>query len=90
MSGGDVYMTGNPSGGEAYGGMIYSHSQCQIEGNMEMSVQLLCNDQLESAGAINLVIESSIDGNPTITFDCTGGFSGPRRIMDWYTRLGND
>ena len=24
-----------------------------------------------------------------ITFDCTGGFAGPRRIMDWYRRLGS-
>ena len=60
-----------------------------IEGNMDLTIQLLCNDQLESAGAIDLVTANSIDGNPNITFNCTGGFSGPRRIMDWYTRLGS-
>ena len=89
MSGGDVYMTGNPLGGASYDGMIYAHSQCQIEGNLSMTIQLLCNDQPQSLGTIDLVTENSIDGNPTITFNCTGAFSGPRRIMDWYTRLGS-
>jgi hypothetical protein len=88
MSGGDVYMSGNPSGSDRYSGMIYSQNQCRIEGNMSLSIQLLCYDDPQSTGAIDLVTLNSIDGNPTITFDCTGGFSGPRRIMDWYTRLG--
>ena len=53
-----------------------------------MAIQLLCADQPETAGAIDLVTANTIDGNPKITFDCSGGFSGPRRIMDWYYRLG--
>jgi hypothetical protein len=89
MSGGDVFMTGNPGGGDRYDGLIYAQSQCRISGNMSLSIQLLCADQLESAGAIDLVTANSIDGNPSIRFACTGGFSGPRRIMDWYTRLGS-
>ena len=82
-------MSGNPSGGDAYDGLIYADNQCQIEGNMTMSIQLLCKDDPQNAGAIDLVTANTIDGNPTITFDCTGTFSGPRRIVDWYTRLGS-
>lgn len=89
MSGGDVYLSGSPSGGDAYDGMVYANSQCKVEGNMSLSVQLLCADQLESSGAIDVVAESEISGNTTITFDCMGGFSGPRRVLDWYTRLGS-
>lgn len=89
MSGGDVVMTGTPLGGDAYDGMVYAQSQCLVSGNLTASIQLLCNDQLENPGANNLVPVSTISGNATITFDCTGGFSGPRRILDWYTRLGS-
>ena len=89
MSGGDVYMTGNPSGGDAYDGLIYAQSQCRIEGNMTLSIQLLCKDDPQAVGTLDLVTANSIDGNPTITFDCTGRFSGPRRIMDWYYRIGS-
>ena len=88
MSGGDVRMTGTPVGGDAYDGMVYAQSQCLASGNLTASIQLLCNDQLENPGANDLVPVSRISGNATITFDCTGGFSGPRRILDWYTRLG--
>ncbi len=89
MSGGDVSVSGSPAGGDAYDGMIYAQSQCLVTGNMSMSIQLLCNDEPESAGAIDVVTTTEITGNVTITFDCTGGFSGPRRIMDWYYRLGS-
>ena len=89
MSGGDVVMTGTPLGGDAYDGMVYAQSQCLVSGNLTASIQLLCNDQLENPGANDLVPVSTISGNATITFDCTGGFSGPRRILDWYTRLGS-
>ncbi len=82
-------MSGNPAGGDAYDGMIYAHSQCQVSGNMTLSIQLICNNQLEGAGAIDLATVNLIDGNPTITFDCTSRFSGPRRVLDWYTRLGS-
>ena len=89
MSGGDVLMSGNPGGGDAYDGMIYAHSQCQIAGNMTLSIQLICNGALETTGAIDLVSENLIDGNATITFKCSGGFAGPRQIMDWYVPPGS-
>ena len=89
MSGGDVTLTGSPAGGDSFDGMVYAQSQCLVSGNMSASIQLLCNDEPENAGAEDNVAVSRISGNATITFDCTGGFLGSRRIMDWYTRLGS-
>ena len=89
MSGGDVSLSGSPAGGDAYDGMVYAQSQCLVAGNMSMSIQLLCNGELENTGAIDVVAVTEITGNATITFDCSGGFAGPRRIVDWYYRLGS-
>lgn len=90
VSGGDVVIGGTPKGTDNYNGLIYAQSQCAVQGNPVLTAQILCNNKLEAPGAIDLISENVISGNAKITFDCDGGFSGPRRVEDWYARVGGD
>lgn len=73
LAGGDVQISGNASGTTPYlRGMIYAGSQCQSNGNPVIAGHMLCYDDPDPPGAANLTFVNKINGNPTITYDCTG------------------
>lgn len=70
---GDVEMGGNTSGTTPqYSGLIYAGAQCGLNGNPVMDGRLLCYDAEDPPGAIDLIDESTINGTPTIVYDCKG------------------
>jgi hypothetical protein len=73
LAGGDVQIGGNASGTTPHlRGTIYAGSQCRSNGNPIIDGHLLCYDGADPPGATNLTSENKINGNPTITYDCTG------------------
>ncbi len=70
---GDVELGGNVSGTTPqYSGLIYAGAQCGLNGNPMMEGRLLCYDQEDPVGAIDLIDDSKINGTPTIVYDCKG------------------
>ena len=89
IANGDVAISGNPSAGEEnYNGLIYSLSQCQLNGNPAIGGQILCNDDPNPPNSLEFVSENGISGNPTIRYNCGGMLVGARRILSWYQALG--
>ncbi len=73
MAGGDVQAGGNAAGGTPfYDGMLYSYSQCQINGNPVINGFILCHNAANPPGTSDLMTENKVNGNPTITNDCSG------------------
>ena len=73
MASGDVMISGNPSGiTDNYSGLVYAGSQCMVNGNPDVGGHLLCYDASDPVGAMNLVDENKINGNPQFTYDCSG------------------
>lgn len=89
MAGGDVSVNGNAGSGNAnYSGLVYAGSQCSVNGNMSMSGQLVCKNAANPTGSVNYVSSNSLNGNPTITYNCSSSTAfGARRIMYWYPRI---
>ncbi len=70
---GDVQLGGNTTGTTPqYSGLIYAGAQCGLNGTPIMDGRLLCYDQEDPEGAIDLIDESKINGTPTIVYDCKG------------------
>jgi hypothetical protein len=70
---GDVQISGNASGSTpAYAGLVYSGSQCQVNGTPDVGGHLLCHDSFDPPGAEDIVGQNKINGTPSVTYDCTG------------------
>ena len=84
MASGDLKISGNPLGiTDNYAGVVYGGAQCMVNGNPSIEGQLLCYDGPDPAGALNLVDEVMINGNPTFTYDCSG--QGNRAVVtSWW------
>ncbi len=87
MATGDVVISGNPyASGDNYSGMIYAGSQCMLNGNPKLDGNLLCYDAPGPSGALDLIDENKVNGNPTITYDCTGIRKRTSIAAWWETR----
>lgn len=87
ISGGDVVIAGNPSA-TGISGLFYSRSQCMINGNPTLYGQIICDNESNASGTVNLVSENKINGDPMITYGCGGMFGGTRRVLSWFQQLG--
>ena len=65
VAGQDIMITGNPQ--QAFTGIIAAHEQIQITGNATIVGNIVAED---AASTSSLVTQSSISGNPTITYNC--------------------
>ncbi|UCC48440.1 MAG: hypothetical protein JSV41_13420 [Gemmatimonadota bacterium] len=73
LAGGDVEIGGNASGMTPnYSGLVYAGSQCQVHGNPSVGGHILCHDAPNPASSTDLVSENKVNGNPTVTYDCSG------------------
>ncbi len=88
-AGGDLKVNGNASSN--YQGLMYARSQCETSGNPVLSGSLICYDESDPPGAIDLISENKINGNPTILYNCAGMASsgGARRYTSWYPVIGS-
>ena len=86
VAGGDVSITGNPSGtARSYEGLIYADEQCVVAGNPTIYGQLLCRNGPAGPGT-QYATSTSITGNPIIQYGC-GGYLSRRRIVSWLQRV---
>ena len=89
IANGDVSVSGNPAALDLnYNGLIYSQSQCQLNGNPNIDGQILCKDDPNPPNSREFVSESGISGNPNIRYNCGGMLVGARRILSWYQTPG--
>jgi hypothetical protein len=74
LAGGDVQIGGNTTGSRSpyYSGLIYAGSQCLVNGSPQVDGHLLCYDDPDPPGAVELSDVNKINGNPTISYDCSG------------------
>jgi hypothetical protein len=74
MAGGDVQIGGTTTGLRSpyYAGLIYAGSQCQVGGTPYVDGHILCYDDPDPAGAVDLFDDNKINGTPTISYDCSG------------------
>jgi hypothetical protein len=73
LAGGDVEIGGNASGiTPNYSGLVYAGSQCQVHGNPSVGGHILCHNAPDPASSTDLVSENKVNGNPTVTYDCSG------------------
>lgn len=87
LAGGDVSVTGNPSGTAInYQGMIYADDQCLVAGNPTLYGQLLCRDQVTDPAHTEYTAVTSVSGNAEITYGCSG-ILARRRVVSWYQRV---
>lgn len=72
MAEGDVVLHGYlEDAGDNYTGLVYSGAQCDFNGAPVLNGQVLCRDEADPPGAINLSDSPKINGEPQITFDCS-------------------
>jgi hypothetical protein len=70
---GDVKLSGNSGASTPYyGGTTYAGSQCQVNGTPDYDGNILCYDAEDPLGAVDLIDENKVNGNPAITYDCSG------------------
>ncbi len=73
IAGGDLKVSGNAAGSTpAYSGLLYAGAQCQFNGTPDINGHVLCRDDPNPPGSIDLVLQTKVNGNPTIIYDCTG------------------
>jgi type II secretory pathway pseudopilin PulG len=86
---GDLGISGNPSGStDNYSGLMYARSQCKLNGNPNLSGQVLCKSDPDGPGDREITAEASVSGNATLRYDCGGRAWGQRRVLSWYQRFG--
>ena len=89
IASGDVNINGNPSGfTRSYTGLIYAGSQCDVNGNPMIQGYMLCGDAPNPPGALELAAANRVNGNPTFTYDCTGGVRRRTRMTSWWETRG--
>lgn len=89
LAGGDVAISGNPAAGAiTYEGLIYSRSQCKLNGNPAIAGQVLCKDKPNPPGSSEEADMNAVSGNPTITSNCVGKLAARRQILDWFQPAG--
>ncbi len=89
IASGDVNINGNPSGfTRSYTGLIYAGSQCDVNGNPTIQGYMLCGDAPNPPGALELAAANRVNGNPTFTYDCTGGVRRRTRMTSWWETRG--
>ncbi len=73
IAGGDLQVSGTAAGATpAYSGLLYAGAQCQFNGTPDISGHVLCRDDPNPPGSIDLVTQTTVNGNPSIIYDCTG------------------
>jgi hypothetical protein len=74
MAGGDVLIGGTTTASRSpyYHGLIYAGSQCQVGGTPYVDGHILCYDDPDPAGAVDLFDDNKINGTPTVSYDCSG------------------
>jgi hypothetical protein len=73
---GDMKLSGSPGLSENFDGLVFGGAQCEISGNPKIHGTFICYGNSDPPGAKDVLSESSINGNPEITFDCAGAGSG--------------
>ncbi len=70
---GDVKLSGTSGASTPYyGGTTYAGSQCQVNGTPDYNGNILCYDAEDPFGAVDLIDENLVNGQPAINYDCTG------------------
>ena len=78
MAEGDVNINGNPAAGAvSFEGLIYAGSQCVLPGAPVIHGQLVCRDDPNPPGSLELATEILINGDLQVTYSC-GGLLGPQ------------
>ncbi|UCC74730.1 MAG: hypothetical protein JSV86_09320 [Gemmatimonadota bacterium] len=74
LAGGDVQIGGTTTGLRSpyYAGLIYAGSQCQVGGTPYVDGHIMCYDDPDPVGAVDLFDENKINGTPTVSYDCSG------------------
>lgn len=70
MAGGDLVMGGSTDVSTAVEGLVYAGSQCDIGGKVRIFGQLVCRDDPNPPGSLDLVTDSRLRGSASVTFDC--------------------
>ena len=74
---GDLKLAGDPIAGYGtFGGLIYGGAQCEMNGNPVLHGQLLCKNNADPAGSLDIVQVNKINGNMKLTYMCGGIFAG--------------
>lgn len=70
---GDIKVSGIASGVTPnFQGLLYAGSQCKINGTPAVEGYVLCADDPDPLGALNLTDDNIVNGDARITYDCTG------------------
>ncbi len=88
MAGGDVQIGGTTTGLRSpyYHGLIYAGSQCQVGGTPYVDGHIMCYDDPDPSGALDLFDENKINGTPTISYDCSGELRRTLMASWWESR----
>lgn len=74
---GDLKLNGNATAGyDTFEGLVYGGAQCEINGNPVLHGQLLCKNNADPAGSLDIVQENKLNGNMKLTYMCGGIFAG--------------
>lgn len=77
MAGGDIRISGNPTGSNAnYEGLIYADAQCRLTGTPIINGMFVCRDAPNPAGSLNLAMTTAIAGDVVIRYNCNTTFQG--------------
>ncbi len=73
---GDLKLNGNPTGGfDSFEGLVYGGAQCEMNGDPVLHGQLLCKNNADPAGSLDIVQVNKINGNMKLTYMCGGIFA---------------
>lgn len=87
VAGGDLKVSGNAAGSTpAYSGLLYGGAQCQFNGTPDIYGHVLCRDDPNPPGSVDLVTQSKVNGNPRVIYDCSGERRRTVRTSWWESR----